>query len=180
MKRSAYRYAFGAMIVALAVACSPAPAPAVDADAGATVVATPESSLAAAMEADRAFAAMAQKDGLKPAFLAYMDPTDSQRIEPGVVFKGAEQIAAMFDQTPPGFSVEWTPDGGHGSSGGDMAVTTGRYTVKISGADADTGRYITVWRKDAGGAWKVLMDSGVPDPAAPAGGDAPDPEGRPG
>jgi ketosteroid isomerase-like protein len=61
-----------------------------------------------------------------------------------------------------------------------MAVTTGRYTVTIPGAGGDAGRYITVWRKDAGGAWKVLMDSGVPDPVAPGGGGAPDPEGRPG
>lgn len=178
MKRSAYRYAFGAMIVALAVACSPAPA--VDNKAGVTTVATPESSLAAAMEADRAFAAMAAAEGPKAAFLKYLDPADGKRIEPGTVITGAAEVAKLFDQTPPGFALEWTPDGGHGSTSGDLAVTTGRFTVKAGDQTLDQGRYVTVWRKDAAGELKAVMDLGVPDPAAPSGGGAPDPEGRPG
>ncbi len=83
-----------------------------------------------------------------------------------------------FDQLPPGFALEWTPDGGHGSMSGDLAVTTGRFTVKAGGELVDQGRYVTVWRKDAAGALKAVMDLGVPDPGPKT--EGPDPEGRPG
>ncbi len=174
MKRSAYRYAFGAVLLALTVACS-------GASTGVDVkvdVKSAQATLDAAMKADADFAAMAAKDGPKAAFLAYMDPADSQRIEPGAVVKGAEEIGKAFDQLPPGFALEWAPDGGHGSASGDLAVTTGRFTVKTNGETVDQGRYVTVWRKDDAGALKAVMDLGVPDPGPKT--EGPDPEGRPG
>ena len=41
------------------------------------------------------------------------------------------------------------------------------------------GRYMTSWRKDEAGAWKVVMDATIADPAAPPT-TTPDPDGRPG
>lgn len=166
MKRNPYRAAFAAMTLALLVACSPA-APAADSPVDAAAAA--KTALDSAMQADRDFAAMIKTDGLKPAFLKYMDPTDSQFIEAGVVSKGAEQIAAGFDQSPPGFTLEWAPDGGHAAASGDLATTTGRYAVKMDAATLAVGRYLTVWRKDAAGDWKVVADTTIADPpAAPA------------
>ena len=184
MKRNPYRAAFAAMALVLLVACSQgggAPEPAVNAaDARAAAQVTLDS----AMQADRDFAAMSRKDGVKAAFLHYMDPAEGSFIQPGVVVTGAEKIAAGFDGSPPDFVIDWTPDGGHGSSGGDLAVTTGRYTISAGGQSIEQGRYVTVWRKDPAGALKAVMDLGVPDPAAQAPAtptpDRPDLEGRPG
>ncbi len=179
MKRNPYRAAFAAMSVSLLVACSQGGAPAPAADAAKSV----ETSLAAAMQADRDFAAMSKKDGPKAAFLQYMDK-DGAFFQPGVVVTGAEAIAAGFDASPPGFGIDWTPDGGHGSASGDLAVTTGRYTIQVSGQPIEQGRYVTVWRKDDAGALRAVMDLGVPDPAAQAPTtptpDNPDLQGRPG
>lgn len=176
MKRNPYRAAFAAMTLALLVACAPANAPVSE-----TVASPPgaEATLAAALDADRAFAAAVAKDGPKTAFLAWFHPTDSQFIEAGATMKGAEAIAAPFDQSPPGFALAWTPDGGVGSELGDFAATTGRFTVKMQEQVLAEGRYMTAWRKDADGAWKVVMDATVADPAAPPT-TMPDPEGRPG
>lgn len=174
MKRSVHRYAFGAVFLALLVACS---GPSVGIDVKVDVKSA-QATLDAALKADSDFAAMAAKDGPKAAFLAYMDPLDSQRIEPGNVVKGAAEIGKGFDQLPPGFALEWAPDGGHGGASGDLAVTTGRYTVKANGETVDQGRYVTVWRKDAAGDLKAVMDLGVPDPGPQI--TEPDPEGRPG
>jgi ketosteroid isomerase-like protein len=175
--RGPYRAAFAAMSLTLLVACSGGDGPSVDPAAAAT-------SLEAAMQADRDFAAMAKKDGLKPAFLKYMHATDSKFLQPGVVVQGAEAIAAGFDQSPPDFRIEWTPDGGHGSAAGDLAVTTGLYTIVMGAQTIEKGRYVTVWTKDAAGELKAAMDMSVPDPAAPASTgptpDKPDFEGRPG
>jgi len=174
MKRGPYRFAFGAMLLALVVACSGSSDVGLSVDLGGS----PEKTLEAAMQADREFAAMAAKDGAKAAFAAYLDPTDSQKIDPGVVTVGAEKIAMAFAQAPPEFVLEWAPDGGFGSQSGDLAVTTGRYASKFAGETRGEGRYVTVWRKDKDGALKAVMDLGVPDPGPQT--TEPDPEGRPG
>jgi ketosteroid isomerase-like protein len=178
MKRSAYKYAFSAVLLSLAVACSGAET--TSAEVGAVeAVAGAEATLEAALQADRQFAAMAKAEGLKPAFLKYMHETDSKFLQPGAVVTGAAAIAAGFEQSPPGFMVDWTPDGGHGSASGDLAVTTGLYTISMGDQTIEKGRYVTVWGKNAAGELKATMDMSVPDPAAPPT-TTPDPEGRPG
>ena len=176
--RGPYRAAFAAISLALLVACSGESGPKAPADP----VAAQTASLNAAMQVDREFAAAAKKDGIKAAFLKYMDK-DGSFIQPGVMVTGADKVAAGFDGSPPDFMVEWVPDGGHGSASGDMAVTTGPYTITTGGQAIEKGRYVTVWRKDAAGELKAVMDLGLADPPAPAGPatpDKPDFQGRPG
>ena len=180
MRRNPYRAAFAAMTITLLVACSQGGAP------NAGIAAKPDMgkaeadvTLQQAMQADRDFAAMARKDGLKAAFLKYMHATDSRFLQPGTVVTGAAAIAAGFDQSPPDFMVDWAPDGGQGSASGDLAVTTGLYTISMGASTIEKGRYVTVWGKDAAGELKATMDMSVPDPAAPPV-TTPDPDGRPG
>ncbi len=181
MRRNPYRAAFAAMTVSLLVACSQGAGPEPETEA-ANAIQAAEVSFQSAMQADRDFAAASKKDGPKAAFLQYMDK-DGAFFQPGVVVTGAEAIAGGFDASPPGFGIDWTPDGGHGSASGDLAVTTGRYTIHVSGQPIEQGRYVTVWRKDDAGALKAVMDLGVPDPATQPGPptpERPDLEGRPG
>lgn len=175
IKRHPYRAAFVAMLIALAVACSASTDIGLTADVGST----PEKTLESAMQADRDFTAMVKKDGLKAAFLHYMDPADSMFIEPGVVTATAAKIADGFTGSPPDFTIEWIPDGGHASSSGDMAVTTGRYAVNAGTTPVAVGRYITSWRKNAAGEWKAIIGTTAADPVVTPS-TAPDPEGRPG
>lgn len=174
MKRGPYRYAFGAVLLSLVVACS------AEVAVDVSTKTTPAQTIEAAMQADRDFAAMAKSEGLKPAFLKYMHPTDSKFLSPGAVAQGAEAIAAGFNGSPPDFMVSWTPDGGQGSASGDLAVTTGLYAITIGDQTIEKGRYVTVWGKDAAGELKATMDMSVPEPLTPLTPPAPDPEGRPG
>ena len=178
MKRNAYKYAFGAVLLSLAVACSGGDA-GVATTSAVEAVAGAEATLEAALQADRQFAAMSKAEGPKAAFLKYMHPTDSKFLQPGVVVQGAENIAGGFPTEPGAFSAEWAPDGGQGSASGDLAVTTGLYALSSGGQVIEKGRYVTVWTKDAAGDLKATMDLSVPDPAAPPT-TTPDPEGRPG
>ncbi len=178
MKRSTYKYAFGAILLSLVVACSGEVTVGAE-TSGVEAVAGAEATLEQALKADRDFAAMAKAEGLKPAFLKYMHSTDSKFLSPGAVVQGAEAIAAGFTGSPPDFMVSWTPDGGQGSASGDLAVTTGLYTITVGDQTIEKGRYVTVWGKDAAGELKATMDLSVPDPAAPPT-TTPDPEGRPG
>ena len=175
-KKAPYRAAFAAMIVGLLVACSGPTAPVV-------AVADPnaaQTTLDAALQADRDFAAAVAKDGPKAAFTAWFHPTDSQFVQPGVYLKGAEAIAAPFEQSPPGFSIGWTPDSGVASASGDFATTTGRYALKMGDQTLEQGRYMTSWRKDEAGVWKVVMDATIADPPSAGSDIPPDPDGRPG
>ena len=174
-KRQPYRIAFGAMLLALTVACSGSAGVDINVD-----VKSSAKTLEAAMQADRYFAAAVQKDGPKASFLAWFEPEGSKFIDRGSMLTGAANIAAPFGQSPPGFTLEWTPDGGHAGSGGDFATTTGRYVVKMDGQQIDAGRYVTSWKKNAEGAWKVVLDATIADPPKSDVPPAPDPEGRPG
>lgn len=174
-RRGPYIAAFSAMTLALVVACSPAGAP-----AGPSVaVGGAQATLDSALQADRDFAAAVAKDGPKVAFRAWFHPTDSQFIDAGSHLKGVDAIVAPFEQAPPDFTLGWTPDSGVASASGDFATTTGRFTVKMGAQTIQEGRYMTSWRKDEAGAWKVVMDATIADPAAPPT-TTPDPEGRPG
>jgi len=176
MKRGPYRYAFGAVCLALAVACSGADTTGTEISA-VEMITGAEATLELALQADRDFAAMAATDGVKAAFAEFM-AEDGKRIEPGAVVRGSADVLKLFDGLPPGFVLEWKPDDGYGSASGDLAVTTGRYAAKLNGEEQGAGRYVTVWRKNAAGALKAAMDLGVPDPGPQTTG--PDPEGRPG
>ena len=82
--------------------------------------------------------------------------------------KGIEEVRSTmqkaFDDAD--FRVEWEPQKAEIFPSGDMGYTTGRFTwfdvdngkhVKL------TGTYLTVWKKQKDGSWKVIADGGAPD-----------------
>jgi ketosteroid isomerase-like protein len=68
--------------------------------------------------------------------------------------------------------IRWTPAEGGAAGSGDLAWTTGRFQLERrdpSGkAAVSEGEYLTVWARDAGGAWRVALDCGL-EPAAALG-----------
>jgi ketosteroid isomerase-like protein len=120
------------------------------------------------MEADRAFAALSQEKGMAAAFAAYVDPAQGLMIVPGEMYEGAPGVAKAFADTPADRKLTWVPDRAFAAESGDMGVTTGRFTRSAAGADTAHGRYVTVWRKNAAGQWKALIDIGNTDPGAVA------------
>lgn len=74
----------------------------------------------------------------------------------------------------PGFSVRWQPSKVEVSRAGDLGYSEGSYELTMNDAKGkpvtDRGKYVAVWKKQAGGAWKVAADifnSNLPA-AAPA------------
>ena len=69
-------------------------------------------------------------------------------------------------------SLRWQPISAEISKSGDLGYTVGSYTItqtdEKGGAIQGTGKYLTVWRLQKDGLWKVEFDTGVPDtPPAP-------------
>lgn len=79
-----------------------------------------------------------------------------------------EMVAGAFKT--PGFKIEWEPLEAHVSASGDMGYILERSTVTEPGANGGPVihrmRAITVWRKDATGAWRNVADMSNAEPGA--------------
>lgn len=86
---------------------------------------------------------------------------------------GQAAIAASANWTPAQYQLTWMPDGARMSPDGDMGFTWGHYEGRSKDRDGTpmvtTGRYMTVWRKQPDGSWKVELDAS--NDAPPATGD---------
>jgi ketosteroid isomerase-like protein len=121
---------------------------------------------AAVRAADQAFAREAGQAGTAQAFRDFMDPTDGLSYGGAKPVRGAAAIyQAMGGDAPAKSKLQWAVTNAWGSKGGDMGVTVGDWRMVKIGDTAPklTGRYVTVWRRDAHGAWKGLIDIGEVD-----------------
>jgi ketosteroid isomerase-like protein len=66
-----------------------------------------------------------------------------------------------------GPTLSWKPVSARGSSGGDLLVTQGTWALlPADGGEVRTGRYVTVWEREADGKLRVALDA--PDLPLPA------------
>lgn len=120
------------------------------------------------LAADRAFAAaVAAAPGPRrtAVWTGWFAP-DGRQLMPGAVVVGHDDIAALMGPAfaDPAASLTWEPDQAGG--GDDWGWTSGRYVNRRTGPDGPVtseGRYLTVWQRQGDGAWKVAVDTGVPD-----------------
>lgn len=67
---------------------------------------------------------------------------------------------------PGGATIRWKADRVEVLPPGDYGYTSGRYERQGKGADGKMttmrGSYLTVWRKQKDGAWRVVYDTGSP------------------
>lgn len=128
-------------LAGLAAGCQPAPS---------------EQDRAALMAVDREWSASI-KDLDK--FMSFYAP-DASVYPPGmplVTGTGPIREAMAKMTSAPGFALEFTPSKAEIAASGDVAYTTGSYQANFGGT-AETGKYVTVWKKAADGQWKVSED----------------------
>jgi ketosteroid isomerase-like protein len=108
--------------------------------------------------AERAFAVDAGARSVRDAFLAAL-AEDGVVFAPGPVPGQAVWTARPADAT----KLEWAPEAAEIATSGDLGYTYGPWRVTPPGADKPVhfGHYFTVWRKQADGHWKALVDKGV-------------------
>ena len=111
---------------------------------------------------ERAFSDLAQTEaGLGGAFAAFAAPDGATfGSGPGFLW-GREAIGAQFDGYPAERGFTWHPDIVEVAPSGDLAFTTGP-VYPLAGADgvrpAPVGRYFSIWRRQADGSWRYLID----------------------
>lgn len=82
---------------------------------------------------------------------------------------GKVAIAKSANWSPKDYQLTWTPTDAMMGPSGDMGYTWGHYEGRSKDAHGNpvltSGRYITMWRKQADGNWKVVLDAGANEPA---------------
>jgi ketosteroid isomerase-like protein len=134
--------------------------------AGCSQASGPEKFKAEILSADKAFCASAATAGVKAAFLGVITPDGKLLGEPR---SGPDAVRAVYMQLPDTAKLTWEPSFVDVSSSGDLGYTIGRYTLVIPGTGKAAkpyikmGTYVTIWKRQPGGAWKVVLDGGNPD-----------------
>jgi len=86
---------------------------------------------------------------------------------------GQESIrkALSEEMARPGFALSWQASKAEASRSGDMAYTVGTCQFTVNDPKGkpvtDRGKYVTVWKKQLDGKWKVAVDIYNSDPPAP-------------
>jgi ketosteroid isomerase-like protein len=108
--------------------------------------------------AERAFAADASARNSRDAFLAAYD-------EDGIAFApGPRNAQRVWEKRSVNKTrLEWAPEVAEIASSGDLGYTSGPWRFTNEGDDKPSayGHFFSIWRKDADGKWKVLIDHGA-------------------
>ena len=82
---------------------------------------------------------------------------------------GREAIARQATWLAKDYQLSWTPTDAVMSPLGDMGYAWGHYDGRSHDPDGNakvtSGRYLTIWRKEPDGTWKVLLDASSDEPA---------------
>lgn len=83
---------------------------------------------------------------------------------------GKVAIAKSTTWLPKDYQLTWTPTDAMMGPSGDIGYTWSHYEGHSKDASGNpvvtSGRFITVWRKEPDGSWKVALDAGANEPAA--------------
>lgn len=124
-----------------------------------------QTALESLVGAEKAFAKMSEETNTKNAFVHFL--SDSSIIfRPGPVSGKATWEAAEADND----LLSWKPAFADIAAAGDLGYTTGPFEYKAGRTDekpAGTGHYVSVWKKEKDGTWKVALDIGIGHPPAP-------------
>jgi ketosteroid isomerase-like protein len=123
-------------------------------------------------KADEAFDAATAAQGLKgfASFLA--DDVATLRPDKPII-TGKDAMTALWTPllSSPKLTIRWKPLKASLSGSGDLGYTIGTYEITSKDEQGThvvgTGKYVTIWRKQGDGSWKIAFDSGVEDTPAP-------------
>ena len=110
------------------------------------------------VNAEKAFAADASARNTRDAFLAAL-------ADDGLVFApGPTNGKRVWEARPVGGArLEWAPEVAEIAGSGELGYSSGPWRYTAAGADKPSafGHFFTIWKKQADGKWKVLLDHGI-------------------
>jgi ketosteroid isomerase-like protein len=116
--------------------------------------------LTSLIEAERAFSKASEEKGIRDAFLTYL-------AEKAIVFRPGPVLGRpVYEKMDPAnqAALTWLPEVAEVSAGGDLGWTSGPYQLRKAREEKEPsgyGHYVSVWRRQPDGSWKVILDIGV-------------------
>ncbi len=126
----------------------------------ATPTLTPETAFLFGLE--KKFAAAVAKNG-GSGFASFFDKDGITLGNRTAAAIGQATIAKQAQWLPQDYQLTWMPEGGELAPAGDMGFTWGHYEGHAKNSSGTRGRYMTIWKKEADGTWKVVLDSSNDD-----------------
>ena len=113
------------------------------------------------MEADRSFSRLSEAKGMRSAFLDYIDSNGVLLRRDHLPLVGADAIDYLIQQNDSSFTLKWEPKNAVVAASGDLGYTYGLYVLKPTVKDTLIyGNYVSIWKKQADGNWKFVLDTG--------------------
>lgn len=116
------------------------------------------------LQADRAFSGVAETKGEAAAYLGVLAEDARFFRKDKAPVQGREAIRAALTEKPT--LVSWAPAGAIVSSSNDLGYTFGLVKRKqgAEGAWEDSDNYLRIWKRQANGPWKLVVDVVDPRP----------------
>ena len=130
------------------------------------VVAEGQSALHDMVKTEQAFSKMAEEKNTRDAFLAFI-ADDGLLFRPFAVHGKKWMLDHPAPPTDKKPLLAWQPSYAGMAASGDMGFTTGPWEAKADIKDekpAAYGHFMTVWKKQADGSWKFVVDLGISHP----------------
>jgi ketosteroid isomerase-like protein len=124
-------------------------------------------SLASLVAAERAFARTSVEKGVRDSFYEFF-AEDGINFQPHPTNTREAIRKRPAPATRPPITLNWEPVFADVSRAGDLGYTTGPYSVTDQSPEhrpTRHGYYFSIWKKQADGNWKVVVDAGVQTPA---------------
>jgi ketosteroid isomerase-like protein len=121
----------------------------------------------ALMETDRLFSNASEEKGFGEAFALFS--ADEARVFQNKMMpiEGKEAIVKFMAENVKG-TITWEPYFVEMSASTDLAYTLGKSQSTMTSASGKKvvshGHYVTIWKKQTDGSWKLVFDTGIETP----------------
>ncbi|SRR6266545_1655502 len=121
--------------------------------------------LQAMVDTERAFAEAAAQKGIRDSFLEYF-AADSIAFNPAPI-SATDRLRGRPARAFSEAELRWEPRTGDVAVSGELGWLTGPSTFTdhtVANARPQPGNYLSIWRRQADGQWRVFIDQGIQPP----------------
>lgn len=111
------------------------------------------------LNADKTFSDLSKKEGMKRAFIDYIDNEGILLRPDHLPIVGANAIDFLSQVNDSSYTLTWNPTGGEIAASGDLGYTYGVYKLQMKDTMLN-GTYVSIWKKQKDNKWKFVLDAG--------------------
>ena len=111
------------------------------------------------IKTDREFSKLSSSQGMKKAFIEYMDDDGVLLRQDHPPIVGANAIEYLTEQNDSSYTLTWEPSSAQVAASGDLGYSYGIYNLQLQDTTIQ-GTYVSIWKKHKDGKWKFVLDTG--------------------